>query len=314
MVNQITILIVPSIPRDEWMHDVLPDFSAVELPLAGKRYVDYALEVANRHAPTLTWILDTHSTSQLEAEFKGHEKDGFDMVYRKADGHTFRGLNDLDGVAGTIGPEINDHLIVVWGVAITCHEKSGFRREPVSAEECENTPMGIYRRKGTSWVRLVPDETITIQDVPSWQAANFQILHNPKLFTLPGYSAEKGVNLGRNVVLEHGTEVKGPVLLQDNAWCARNVVLDGDVIIGKDSFVSEGTFLKRTVIGPNTFLGNRLELIDKIVIGRRIIDAKTGYWTDLEEPWLARTLASPWFSWLGVFFRALCGRSMGRRS
>ncbi|MBQ7187856.1 MAG: hypothetical protein IJR99_00415 [Kiritimatiellae bacterium] len=311
--GQITILIVPSIPRDEWMQEVLPDISAVELPLAGKRYIDYALEVANRHTSTLTWILDAHSTKRLEDEFKGREKDGFDVMYRKADGHTFRGLNDLEALSGTLGPEINDHLIVVWGIALTCREEKGFHREPVSAADCENTPMGIYRRKGTSWIRLVPDQVIIVQDVESWHKANFQVLHNPDLFTLPGYSAEKGVNLGRNVVLEHGTDVKGPVLLQDNAWCARNVVLDGDVIVGKDSFVSEGTFLKRTVIGSNTFLGNCLELVDKIVIGRRIIDAKSGCWTDLEEPWLARALASPWFSWLGVLFRALCGRSMGRR-
>ena len=81
-------------------------------------------------------------------------------------------------------------------------------------------------------------------------------------FTLPGYSAEGGVYLGSNVVMEHGMEVKKPVLLQDNVWCSRNVRLNGLCIIGKGAFIDEGTHLQRTVVCDNTYIGEGLELVD----------------------------------------------------
>jgi len=171
--------------------------------------------------------------------------------------------------------------------------------------------MGLYRREGDGWVRLLP-RMLAVRDIESWHRANFVVLHDPGFFTLPGYSAEKGVYLGKSVVLEHGTEVKAPVLLSDNTWFARNVRLDGDVIVGKGSFVSEGARLTRTVVGSDTFIGPGLELEDKLVSGRRVIDVKTGTWTDLEEPCLARRIGEG-FGWLRSAWHFLRGRSYGRR-
>ena len=57
-----------------------------------------------------------------------------------------------------------------------------------------------------------------------------------------------------------------------------------------------------------------LDLVDKIVIGRRIIDAMTGTWVDMDEPGVAHGIGGVgYFGWLRPFLRFLYGTSRGRR-
>jgi hypothetical protein len=87
--------------------------------------------------------------------------------------------------------------------------------------------------------------------------------------------------------------------------------LDGDVIVASGSFVGEGTRLKRTVVGLDTYIGTGLDFEDKIVIGNRVIDPATGVWMDMEEPGLARRIGGG-FSWLRKLWHFLRGKSYGR--
>ena len=160
-------------------------------------------------------------------------------------------------------------------------------------------------------MRVVP-HGLVVRNVKAWHELNLVVLRHPEDFTMPGYSSEQDVHIGRNVVIEHGTEVKPPVLLQDNTWFARNVRLEGDVVVDSGSYISEGAMLRRTVVCCNTFIGEGLDLDGKIVVGRRVIDAETGTWVDLEEPGLARQIPVG-LGWLRSLWHFLRGRSYGRR-
>ena len=221
------------------------------------------------------------------------------------------GLRDIEGYSSPLTSVVNDGLVVVWGLAISTHTLKDVTLEPLPDEEVAETPPGLYRREGGRWMRILP-RGMVIRNVKAWHALNFVVLQNPDKFTLPGYSSERDVRLGRNVVMEYGTTVKPPVLLQDNTWFARNVRLDGEVVVNSGSYVSEGARLHRTVVCRDTFIGEGLDFDGKIVIGRRVVDAETGTWVDLEEPGLARQIpvGLGWVRALWHFFR---GRSFGRR-
>ena len=161
-------------------------------------------------------------------------------------------------------------------------------------------------------MRILP-QGLSVQDVRSWYRLSKTVMANRWLFTLPGYSSEKDVHLGRNVVLERGTTVKAPVILQDNVWCARNVQIDGNVIVGAGSFVGEEAHLERTIVGDDTYVGVGIDLTDKIAVGRRIFDIATGVWTDINEPGLARYIGNVGSGGLRRVWRFLLGASRGRR-
>ena len=305
------ILFVPSTHEMEWVQEVLPGTSPAELPVAGRRIIDYAIESARKSDIMFTEILDWRFSQKLADDFADMTRTGMPIFYLKGEGSVPKGLKDLEGYSSPLTANIEDGLVVIWGLGISMHTPGDTSLEPVAEDELAETPAGAYRRKGGRWMRIVP-HGLVVRNIKAWHALNFIVLRHPDNFTIPGYSSEENVHIGRNVVLEHGTSVKAPVLLQDNTWFARNVILDGEVIVDSGSYVSEGAKLARTVVLRDTFIGEGLEFDGKIVSGRRVIDAETGTWVDLEEPGLARRIPTG-LGWLRTLWRFLRGRSSGRR-
>ena len=305
------ILFVPATREAAWVGDMLPGTSPAELPVAGKRIIDYAIEHAQRFGVMFTEVLDWRFSERLADDFADMTRTGFPVFYMKGEGELPRGLNDIDGYSSPLTGNVTDGLVVVWGLVLSMHMAEDVSIEPVTEQECAETTAGVYRREGGRWMRVVP-HGLVVRNVKAWHELNLVVLRHPEEFTVPGYSSERGVHIGRNVVLEHGTEVKPPVLLQDNTWFARNVRLEGDVIVDSGSYISEGSRLRKTVVCSNTFIGEGLDLEGKIVVGRRVIDAESGTWVDLEEPGLARRIPTG-LGWLRSLWHFLRGRSYGRR-
>jgi len=305
------ILFVPATREVEWVQEVLPGTSPAELPVAGRRAIDYAIECAQKFGVMFTEILDWHFSQGLLNDFSDMTRTGFPVFYMKGEGPAPKGLRDIEGYSSPLTSNIMDGLVVVWGLVISLHAADDVSMEPVSDEECANTPAGMYRREGGRWMRIVP-HGLVVRNIKAWHELNFVVLRHSADFTVPGYSSEHDVHIGRNVVMEFGTEVKSPVLLNDNTWLARNVRLDGDVIVETGSYVSEGARLRRTVVCRDTFIGKGLDLDGKIVVGRRVIDADTGTWVDLDEPGLARRIP-PGLGWMRSLWHFLRGKSFGRR-
>ena len=306
-----SVLFVPSVRATAWVGEVLPGTSPAELPVAGRRIVDYSLEIAHACGFLFAEVLDWQFSEQLANDFSELTRTGYPVFYMKGEGPMPTGLRDLEGYSSPLTGAMADGLVVVWGLAISMHTADEVTLEPVSDEDCAATPAGLYRREGGRWLRMVP-HGLVVRSAKAWHELNFIVLRHPNDFTIPGYSSERHVNIGRNAVIEHGTEVKPPVLLQDNTWLARNVRLEGEVIVDSGSYISEGARLRRTVVCRDTFIGPGLDLDGKIAVGRRIIDAATGTWVDLEEPGLARRIPAG-LGWARSLWHFLRGRSYGRR-
>ena len=307
------IIIVPSVAGMEWFDDIYPGRSVAELPVAGRRGIDYALECARRFDVACVEVLDWRFSSRLASDFSGPTNIGRPVHYIGREGPLPRSLDDLFGQGTPLTQDIKDGLVVVWGPCLSGHSPGEVALEPLKDSELANTPPGVYRREGGRWMRVMP-RGLVIRNTKSWLRMNIAVLNSPDVFTLPGYSADKDVHIGRNVVMEYGTKVTGPALLNDDCWCARNVEIDRDVIMGSGSFVGEGTHLSRTVVCDDTYVGAGLDLTDKIVVGHRIIDAVSGAWTDVEEQGLVRSIDDFHWNPFRKLWRFLQGASRGRRS
>ena len=297
------VLFVPATHELEWVQEVLPGTSPAELPVAGRRIIDYSFQCAQRFDVMFTEVLDWHFSQRLADDFSDLTRTGYPVFYIKGEGPVPKGLRELEDYESPLTGPVQDVQHRLAGGEVTL--------EPVSEAECAETPAGLYRRAGGRWMRVTPHGLVA-RSVKAWHALNFIILNEPDKFTVPGYSSEKGVHLGRNVILEYGTDVKPPVLMLDNTWCARNVRLDGEVIVGSGSFIGEGARLRRTVVCGDTYIGEGLDLDGKIVVGRRIIDAASGAWVDVEEPGLARRIPTG-LGWVRSLWHFMRGRSFGRR-
>ena len=310
-------VIVPHVAQTDWLRGILPSGSVAELPLAGRNFADYAIECLGKLNIARAAIVDASPSPRLAAYFgEGtRTRTPVDYVLARECGCAAlppRGLADLKDYLARFAAGHPGTVSVTWGIGIPQNDPDENETEEVSEADLADTPPGFYRLVDGKVLR-VRTECLFVRDVASWHAANLELLHNPRIYTLPGYSAEKGIHLGRNVVMERGTEVKGPVVIDSNVWCARNVRIDGDVIVNSGSFIGEGACLARTVVGHDTYIGKGLELRDKIVVGRRIIDAKTGTWTDADDAGVAQQIGVSRPGVVRRLYRFLCGASRGRR-
>lgn len=305
-------IFVPTVPKSTWIGEVLPGMNPAELPLAGRRFIDYALEAAVKFGVVMAEILDWWWVERLHREFSDLTRTTIPIFYQKGEGCLPRGLLDLGSQSSPLTANIEDGFIAVWGLALPYLNSDYGELEPLTDDELRDTPVGVYRFSEGRWMRVAP-RGFVVKNVQAWFGLNMIMLKNPYGFTLPGYSAENGVYIGSNVVMEKGVEVKPPVIAGDNAWCARNVSLDGKVVVGGGAVIAEGARLHRSIVCDDTFVGQGLDLSCKIVRGNRIIDGLTGIWTDVDDIGIARHIAPASFGWLGRIWRFFAGTSMGRR-
>lgn len=314
------ILLVPATRASAWVDAVLPGTSPAELPVAGLRLADIQLECSFRYSDVFfAEILDWRHSERLAADFSELTKTGRAVFYTKGEGEPPRGLVDLEGLKTPLTETISDGLVVVFGPCIDLDKTEAPVLTPISVAETRETPPGVYIRSNGEWCRI-ESKSITLDGITAWHKANIDLLSGAAAITLPGYSAENGIMLGRNAVYERGTTIKPPALLHDNSWCARNVRILGGVVVGRNSFVAEGCTLSNTVILDNTFVGEALELKGKIVAGARIIDAASETWVDMDDPGVAcstRVFASGGNFLkraVNAFWHFLKGHSAGREA
>lgn len=137
---------------------------------------------------------------------------------------------------------------------------------------------------------LVGNHAIT--SIGAFFNANLQLLDDPGECVIPGYSAEAGVHIGTDVAIRTGAEVQGPVFLGDMVRIGRGSTVVGNSVLCDGCAIDEGTYLSGSIIFPRTYIGRRVELIRKIVFGRRIIDPDAGVFVDIEEPGLSDDMSS----------------------
>jgi hypothetical protein len=97
-----------------------------------------------------------------------------------------------------------------------------------------------------------------------------------KNYIMPSYSNEAGVFIGQNVEIMYSCEITKPVILGDNIQLKRRSTIGPGVIIGHNSLIDSDTTVQNSLICRDSYIGTKLEIINKIIYRRRIIDPESG--------------------------------------
>ncbi len=122
-----------------------------------------------------------------------------------------------------------------------------------------------------------------ITSLNSYFEANFQILLSPGNLVLPGYSGEAGVYMGMNVVMKSNVDVSAPLFLGDNVRLETGVKITNGAILGDNVLVDKGTHINNSIIFGGTYLGQKMDIEKKIVVGGRVIDPDSRAFVDLDD-------------------------------
>ena len=122
-----------------------------------------------------------------------------------------------------------------------------------------------------------------ITSVESYFEANFKILTSPGKLVFPGYSGEQGVYMGMNVVMKSNIKVSPPLFLGDNVRLENGIQLSDGVILGDNVLVDKGTRIRHSIVFGGTYLGQKMDIENKIVVGGRVIAPEAHAFVDLDD-------------------------------
>ena len=145
-------VIVPATAQTAWLREILSDRSPAELPLAGQRIVDYALESAERFGIREVEVFDARFSAGLDAFFKNRARTQTATAARYARLET-PPPEGLDGLVAALGGEraLAENLSVTWGLGLPRHAPGFDAAERVPAEGLAWTAPGFYRWKDGGW-------------------------------------------------------------------------------------------------------------------------------------------------------------------
>ncbi len=267
-------ILVPRAQEKSWQSECFPRYGISDLPVAGKAFIEYQLDALSQLGVTSVLVLDYDYEVTLAEHLAGggRQRWPFALAYQGAG--LFRDEDDVRRRhAAFIGEDAEETLVVIG------------MRFPIEGE----------------WVE--------IDSLKSYYDLNFKVLSNADRYTLPGYSSEKGIHLGMNVMIKTGHPIEPPLFLGDNVRIEFGVHLMGNVIVGRGSSVDSGAILRRAIVFPNTYVGRMIELDGKIVAGSRVLDPESGIFVDLDDVGLSSeqylTKKSDWLRIVEAFLALL---------
>jgi hypothetical protein len=138
-------------------------------------------------------------------------------------------------------------------------------------EECENPEVGITQLNG----------------IKKYFALSINLLkeHNQE-YVLPGYNNDKDEFIGKNVICANFKELKKPIMIGDNVQIKQRANVGPNVILGNNVIIDNGTKVEQSIIYDLSYIGSDLEIIDKIIYKKRLIDPFSGEFTQIVDNFL----------------------------
>ena len=100
-----------------------------------------------------------------------------------------------------------------------------------------------------------------------------EILNNLSSYdSIPGYCKDDNIVIGKNVEIHSDCKLLAPLIILDNVKVCQGTILGPHSIIGKDAFIEENSKVTNSVIYDNTYIGENLNINNKIVSSSYLID------------------------------------------
>ncbi len=111
-------------------------------------------------------------------------------------------------------------------------------------------------------------------------------------YVLPGYNNEDHIYIGHNVTIAKKAKIIPPVMIGNHVQIYGETVVGPGAIIGSDVIIDAHSSVQDSVIFDKTYVGEHLELKNKLLGGNLIVDPDTGTQVHLEDPHLLSQVKS----------------------
>ena len=269
--------------------ELFPNLGPGEMPVAGKSLCRHLVDLCGTLQVSEVFVVDCFLNPQLAYDLGNGSYWSLRLHYLNMERrHTLKQLLEVCGNLSEEGNGEEEDVLMIWGLFLP-YIRSGEElfRDLREVEPERNEPeSGVYLyRRGKYYRCGVP--MLNCDSLKSYFDVNFRLLRDPGMYSLPSYSSKHSYGVGRNVAIMPGSDVRTPVLIQDNVLIARGVGVKDGAIIGQFVLIDENTSISHSIVLDNTYIGRNMVIGGKIVNGRRVLDPENDSYVDLDDSFLA---------------------------
>lgn len=289
-------------------------YCAALLPVANKAIIDYTLEDITQAGITHAKLVISNNAAEIESHVANGAKWNLTIEYFLS-----KPEEDIESVLKRMKLDSNGPLLIVRGdiirtpcikhfVEFAKQVKQTFVLASMSNQNpgLLMLPEGRLHGHNLNWPLVTPKKdsdnsinqvlhgmTFYLDSIDNFVAANHYIIEHADTFALKGRKVDSAQT---NIELRIEPQTKHPSFINQktygnigaNTYINKLVKCHGAIVIGQHCYI-DNSELTNSIVLPNTYVGNNLNVNNQIVSQDYIIDITHNTWVKVNDPSLVST-------------------------
>jgi hypothetical protein len=266
----------------DWLRKISPAAHPAMFPVCNKPILEYLVDFAILHGCKGIRVVLDEPEKDIETYFEQGQRWGIAMSYGN-----FREHETIDQILDKNSRFCEGEPVLILDGFFFIHydkeQKYGDLPENVESSLIVSCATGSVVFTGN---RFEPGNFTAAADRVNFALSPLESLddiHHITLqvvaaeqhhYVLPGYGANKGIILGRNVEIGRDVIINEPAAIGNNVRLLGDAVIGPFAVIGNNVIVDQGTHIEESVILDDSYLGRDLTFRQKVVKGNRIFSCR----------------------------------------
>jgi hypothetical protein len=281
-----------------WLKDLFPNTHPAMVPIANKPILEYLVDFAILNGCSDIRFVMEESGDETREYFADGSRWGVEISYSSGNaGDSLDKILDKNSDYCEDGP-----LFILNGLFFIHYDKkttySDWHSQSISAHvvQCQGGTILVCETRGQlkniSILTTEVDFSLSpLQSLNDIYDITLQILDaEQEHYVLPGYGAEKGVLLGRNVEIGKEVTLTAPVIIGDNVKIIGKAIIGPYAAIGSNVIIDDSTTVQQSIVMTRSYLGRNLIIRENVVSGHNLYSAREGEWMTMEDDILLSTI------------------------
>ena len=275
----------------EWLHPVFPGIHPLLIPICNKPYIEFLIDFAILAGSGAMRIVSDGPISDIEEYCDNGNRWGISLSYA-----SILSSDDLRAVIEKNQRYCSEErVMIINGFVFIGYDKHNSYKTLFSSLPegdfltCSHGSISLTGAPSQAQNPIVslPLSLVGLDSIHVYYHLCTDILNDvASPYVLPGYSNEEGCHIGRNVVISKSAEIKKPVIIGNNVQILADSVIGPGAVIGSDVIIDRESTVTGSIVLDNTYIGEHLEVINRIAAGNILIEPESGVSIAMEDPHL----------------------------
>ncbi len=291
-----TLIIVKEKDYD-WLRPIFPGIHPLLVPICNKPFIEFLIDFAILAGSDALRLVSDGPLSDVEEYCDNGIRWGIPISYG-----SFLSSDDMELIMEKNHRYCSgERILSMNGFLFIKYDKQHAYRELFAARpegEILSCSKGSLSLTGTSGETTSCDETLPLSlleldSLDVYYRLSMEILSfSESPYVIPGYSIEPYCHIGRNVVISKSAEIIKPVIIGNNVQIMAGSIIGPEAVIGSNVIIDRESTVKRSIVFENTYIGEHLEVQNRIAAGNILIEPESGISITMDDPHLLTGIKS----------------------